>query len=147
MIYFCSFDTNQNLKTLKQLAEPEGSREPGRLSRTRTEPDRRSKKCHLCLDEVKINVFKAYWTSWSSDPLWWKFKILQKLQVDSNDSLRNLLQKQDQLCSETFNMSGRSRRSWQMGSIRFCVVCAAPWTDLFHVFTSFCHWKHRYANL
>ncbi len=49
----------------------------------------------MCSDEVKINLFRAYCTSFYTAPLWFKFKkeSLCTLQVAYNDSMRILLKK------------------------------------------------------
>ncbi len=45
------------------------------------------RKFYLCSDEVKINLFRAYCTSFYTAPLWFKFKkeSLCKLRVAYND--------------------------------------------------------------
>ncbi len=53
------------------------------------------RKFYMCSDEVKINLFRAYCTSFYTAPLWFKFKkeSLCKLQVAYNDCMRILLKK------------------------------------------------------
>ncbi len=54
-------------------------------------------KFYMCSDQVKINIFRAYCTSFYTAPLWFKFKkeSLCKLQVAYNDCMRILLKNQD----------------------------------------------------
>ncbi len=51
----------------------------------------------MCSDQQKINLFRAYCTSFYTAPLWVKFKkdSQGKLQVAYNDCMRILLKKQD----------------------------------------------------
>ncbi len=49
----------------------------------------------VCSDEVKIDLFRAYCTSFYTAPLWFKFKKESKLQVAYDDCMRILLKKQD----------------------------------------------------
>ncbi len=53
------------------------------------------RKFYMCSDEVKINLFRAYCTSFYTAHLWFKFKkeSLCKLQVAYNDCMRILLKK------------------------------------------------------
>ncbi len=57
----------------------------------------------MCSDEVKINLFRAYCTSFYTAPLWFKFKkeSLCKLQVAYNDCMRILLKK-TRCCSASY---------------------------------------------
>ncbi len=53
------------------------------------------RKFYMCSDEVKIDLFRAYCTSFYTAPLWFKFKKESKLQVAYDDCMRILLKKQD----------------------------------------------------
>ena len=53
------------------------------------------RKFHMCTNDVKMSLFKAYCTPLYTAPLWTKFKkaSMQKLKVAYNDCMRILLNK------------------------------------------------------
>lgn len=53
------------------------------------------RKLHFCSVEVKVNLFRAYFTPLYTAPLWvnYKSESLRKLKVAYNDALRVLLKK------------------------------------------------------